>query len=64
MERLRSHPEEAGKWYNRAKYSLSPEESKTFDESGVGHKEDILAVWEYLERSIELPAVARVFGLK
>ena len=63
-DRLRSHPEEALKWHNRARYSLSADESRTFDENGQGHKEDILAVWEYLERSIELPAVARAFIVK
>jgi len=61
-ERLRSHPEEALKWYNRAKYALPPEESRALDEGGMRHKEDVLAVWEYLERSIELPVIAKAFG--
>lgn len=60
-ERLSAHPEEAGKWYNRAKFALSAEESRAFDDTGVGHKEDVLAVWEYLERTIEIPAIAKAF---
>jgi Tfp pilus assembly protein PilZ len=53
-QRLQANPTEAVKWYNRAKYSLN--------EAGVQihHRDEILAIWEYLERSIELNIIARV----
>ena len=54
-ERLRSHPEEALKWYNRAKFSLQATEH-------MHNREEVLAIWEYLERSIELPVIAKAFG--
>ena len=52
--RLRSNPAENVKWLNRAKYSL--------DEAGlqIQQRDDVLAVWEYLERSIELEIIGRV----
>jgi hypothetical protein len=56
-ERLRTHPDEAVKWYNRAKFDLNEGERLPF-------REDILAVWEYLERSIDISIIARVFEEK
>lgn len=59
-ERLRTNPDEAKKWYQRARYALKEDESR-----GTGapkhYREDILAVWEYLERSIDIATIARVF---
>lgn len=57
-QRLQANPAENVKWLNRAKFS--------FDEAGVQihHREDVLAVWEYLERSIELDIIARVLDGK
>lgn len=57
-QRLQANPAENVKWLNRAKYSL--------DGAGVQihHRDDVLAVWEYLERSIELDIIARVLDTK
>jgi hypothetical protein len=62
-ERLRSDPEEATRWYNRAKYAMGSEEGR-LEELNVRHREEVFAVWEYLERSIDLATVARAFGIK
>jgi hypothetical protein len=58
--RLRGDPEEARKWYNRARFALTEEHSRAGAES-IRHREDVLAVWEYLERSIDLATIVRVF---
>lgn len=61
-ERLQSNPEEAKKWYLRAKFALSDDQSKVGASAGPMHyREDVLAVWEYLERTIELEKILRVF---
>ncbi|MGK2856400.1 MAG: PilZ domain-containing protein [Thermoanaerobaculia bacterium] len=54
--RLKDNPAEAVKWYNRAKYSL--------DQSGVQihQRDEVLAIWEYLERSIEIDIIARIIS--
>lgn len=52
---LKSRPDEAVKWYNRAKFS------GTTGEDLHVNREDILAVWEYLERSIDVEVIASVF---
>jgi len=61
-ERLRDHPDEAIKWYNRAKYALAEDGQITTDD--IRHREDVLAVWEYLERSVPIATIVRVFEKK
>jgi hypothetical protein len=58
--RLRSDPEEARRWYNRARFALNEEHSRGIAES-IRHREDVLAVWEYLERTIDINMIVRVF---
>jgi|SRR6185369_16337363 hypothetical protein len=61
-ERLRSHPDEALKWYQRAKYALAADGSVAGEH--FRHREDVLAVWEYLERSVPIATIANVFEKK
>ena len=58
-EHLRAHPNEAQKWYNRAKFAIT--ESGTVAPDMIRYREDVLAVWEYLERSVELATIVKVF---
>lgn len=54
--RLADNPAEAVKWYNRAKFSL--------DQSGVQihARDEVLMIWEYLERSVEIDIISRIIG--
>lgn len=53
VEQLRVNPDEARKWYNRAKFSAG--------DAGEGsYREEVLAVWEYLERSVPHEAIRQV----
>ena len=54
--RLQANPAESVRWYNRAKYSLN--------EAGeqIHARDDVLAVWEYLERSVELSIITRILN--
>lgn len=61
-DRLRAHPDEAMKWYNRAKYSIT--QSSEPIAADLYHRDEVLAVWEYLERTVDLPVIARVFDLR
>ena len=60
--RLRTHPEEAQKWYNRARYAATDVESAAAFER-VRDRDEVLAVWEYLQRSVPIPVIVRVFEL-
>jgi hypothetical protein len=62
-ERLKDNFDEAQKWYSRAYFALRDGRGGV---GGVGaelmhYPEDVLAVWEYLERSVPLPTIKRVF---
>lgn len=61
-DRLRTHPDEALKWYNRAKYAITQSEDPVPSE--ISHRDEVLAVWEYLERTVDLTTIARVFDMK
>ncbi|HWW61260.1 MAG TPA: hypothetical protein VN181_07830 [Thermoanaerobaculia bacterium] len=52
-ERLRANPDEAQRYYDRAKTSGA--------EAVLVHRQDVVAVWEYLERTIDLPTIVKVF---
>lgn len=55
-DQLKGHPDEAIKWYNRAKFSFSETGS-----TQLHYREDILAIWEYLGRTIDIHVIAKVF---
>ena len=59
-ERLLADPEEAQKWYHRAKYAITHGATNIEIES-IRNREEVLAVWEYLERSIDIATIARAF---
>lgn len=59
-ERLASSFDESLRWYNRARYALAEEPVRRAVE-GIRHKEDVLAVWEFLGRTIEIATIARLF---
>jgi hypothetical protein len=51
-------PEDAIKWYNRARITAT-EDHLRIAGSGRANREDVLAVWEYLARSVDLAGVVR-----
>jgi hypothetical protein len=61
-ERLRTNPDEARKWYQRARFAIDADDSPIAAE--IRHREDVLAVWEYLERTVPLATIVRVFEKK
>lgn len=60
-EWLQLFPEDAIKWYNRARMTAT-EDHLRIAGSGRTNREDVLAVWEYLDRSIDLSDVVRTLG--
>ena len=59
-EQLARSYEESLKWYQRARFSLS-EESVQKETQEIHHREDVLAVWEFLGRSVDIATIASVF---
>jgi hypothetical protein len=59
-ERLKGNFDEAQKWYSRAYFALRDGTSAVGGQV-VRYPEEVLAVWEYLERSVPLSTIKRVF---
>ena len=61
-EELRLNPEEAFHWYRRARISIADPATRAVAPPIADHP-DALAVWEYLDRSIDPTIVGRAFAL-
>ncbi len=61
-EELRLNPEEALHWYRRARILIKDPSTRTAAPAIADHP-DALAVWEYLDRSIDPSIIGRTFQL-
>lgn len=59
-KQLLADPVEAQRWYQRAKYAIT-EGGANIAADAIRNREDVLAVWEYLERSVEISTIAIAF---
>ncbi|HYC58042.1 MAG TPA: PilZ domain-containing protein [Thermoanaerobaculia bacterium] len=57
---LAADPEEAAKWYARARFAIADEEIRKAAPRGAREREEVVGVWEYLQRKTDLRAVAGV----
>ena len=62
-EELRLNPDEAMHWYRRARLIIADPATRDLAPS-IAHHPDALAVWEYLDRSVDPSIVSRAFSLK
>jgi PilZ domain-containing protein len=61
-EELRLNPEEAMHWYRRARLIINDPKTRAVTQMIADHP-DALAVWEYLDRTIDPSMIGRVFNL-
>lgn len=61
-EELRLNPEEALHWYRRARLIINDPATRQAA-PGIASHPDALAVWEYLDRSVDATVVGRAFEL-
>lgn len=61
-EELRHNPEEAFHWYRRARISINDPQIRAIAPPIADHP-DALAVWEYLDRSVDPTIIGRAFAL-
>ncbi|HEY2830743.1 MAG TPA: PilZ domain-containing protein [Thermoanaerobaculia bacterium] len=61
-EELRHNPEEAFHWYRRARISINDPGTRAIAPPIADHP-DALAVWEYLDRSVDPTIIGRAFAL-
>ncbi len=62
-EELRLNPDEAMHWYRRARLIIADPSTRDLAPS-IAHHPDALAVWEYLDRSVDPSIVSRAFELR
>lgn len=62
MEQLRRDPIAAQRWYSRARYALAQESVRRALPPGLRARDEALAIWEALDRRVDLRAVCRIVG--
>lgn len=60
VQRFASDPVEASRWYSRARFALSDEAVRREAPNRPREREEVLGIWEYLDRQIEIPKVAGI----
>jgi hypothetical protein len=52
-----ANPELTGKWFNRARFALAGSPG----DRALPYRQDVIAIWEYLERRIDVALIAATF---
>jgi hypothetical protein len=60
VRKLAGDPEEAARWYARARFAIADEEVRKAAPRGAREREEVVGVWEYLQRRPDLRTVAGV----
>jgi hypothetical protein len=60
--RFSADPVEAGKWYSRARFSVIDDSVRSVAPERPRDREEVLGIWEYLERRVAIDAVINVVG--
>jgi hypothetical protein len=60
VRKLASDPEEAARWYARARFAIADEDVRKAAPRGAREREEVVGVWEYLRRQQDLRTVAGV----
>ncbi|MBV8518629.1 MAG: PilZ domain-containing protein [Acidobacteria bacterium] len=58
VQKFASDPVEASRWYSRARFALSDEHVRRV--APIRQREEVLGIWEYLERQIDIAKIAGV----
>ena len=59
-EKFASDPAEATRWYSRGRFALADEHVRRNVPPKVRDREQVLGIWEYLDRQVEIPKIAGV----
>jgi hypothetical protein len=60
VRKFANDPTEASRWYTRARFAVADEEVRRAAPRGARDREEVVGIWEYLQRRIDLKAVAGV----
>lgn len=62
VQRFATDPVEASRWQARARFSLSDADVRRHAPAKPREREEVLAVWEFLERQVEVPKIVEVMA--
>jgi hypothetical protein len=64
VERFAADPVEATRWYSRARFALSDENVRRAAPPRPRDRDEVLGIWEYLDRQVDISKIVGVIGLK
>ena len=62
VRKFADDPVEASRWYSRARFALSDETVRRLAPERPREREEVLGVWEYLERRVDIAKIAGVLS--
>ena len=62
VQKFAADPVEANRWYGRAKFALADPQVRREAPERPREREEVLGLWEYLDRSVEIPKIAGVLS--
>ena len=60
VRRFAADPNEAGRWYTRARFALADEQIRAAAPQRARDREEVVGVWECLDRKLDISKVASV----
>ncbi|HEV8660428.1 MAG TPA: hypothetical protein VGS96_17625 [Thermoanaerobaculia bacterium] len=63
IQKFAADPYEANRWYGRAKFALAEEHVRRAAPPKQRDRDEILGIWEYLDRQIDIPKIAGVVSM-
>lgn len=60
VQKFATDPVEASRWYSRARFALTDENVRRAAPDKPRDREEVLGIWEYLERQVEIEKIAGV----
>jgi hypothetical protein len=60
--RFAADPLEASRWYGRARFSVADEQVRRDAPAKPQDREQVLGIWEYLDRQVEIPKISGVLA--
>ncbi|HEX8619415.1 MAG TPA: PilZ domain-containing protein [Thermoanaerobaculia bacterium] len=60
VQKFASDPVEASRWYSRARFALADENVRRAAPERPRDREEVLGIWEYLERQVDINKIAGV----
>ena len=60
IKKFATDPVEASRWYSRARFALSDENVRRAAPRGPRDREEVLGIWEYLDRQVDIGKIAGV----